>query len=651
MKLILVDNMILPEEGSLALLDVHPHLGLLALAAVVEADAHKVHIYDPKRLIRSGVLPYDATLYERVTEELLAQRPDAVGFTALGCSFLFAINVAGLLKRRTPDLPVLLGGPHATMLHHQILERFPQFDVIARHECDEILPEVLAHLETRAFDSIPGISWRTTRGVRVTEGKPKIADLDTLPIASYDHYPIADLGLELLRIEAGRGCPFHCTFCSTAGFFQRSFRLKSADRLVRELDILHARYGHSEFKLDHDMFTVSRRKVVEFCEAVKGRGYRWRASARVDCVDEALLETMAEAGCVGLYFGVETGSPRMQRICRKRLDLSLVPPTLAAAERLGIDTTASFITGYPEELEQDQDDTLDMIGRCASRSCLTQLHMLAPEPGTPMFDEHGHDVAYDGYGSPYNTEIVGADDEALVRKHPDLFQTYYYYPAAMRREQHIFAVEAVAVLRRVGPIVLRYLLRAYEGRLSSFVRALRAFADGRIPDAELVEGYISARFGVEHHLTSLFRYALCLNRGAYEYVAAPPLDPATLDTNAPYRLDPGVRILTDLHDCALVLDCISRDSEGSALLDDSQMGERGVYLVKQARPASKSYRIDPGVEAILGLFEQPRTCKDGVRVIREATGLRSLGYGFFEDLVRAGILVAQVSARVDAAQA
>jgi radical SAM superfamily enzyme YgiQ (UPF0313 family) len=166
------------------------------------------------------VLSYDATLYERVTEELLAQRPDAVGFTALGCSFLFAINVAGLLKRRTPDLPVLLGGPHATMLHHQILERFPQFDVIARHECDEILPEVLAHLATRAFDSIPGVSWRTTRGFRATEGKPKIADLDTLPIASYDHYPVAELGLELLRIEAGRGCPFHCTFCST-GFFQR----------------------------------------------------------------------------------------------------------------------------------------------------------------------------------------------------------------------------------------------------------------------------------------------------------------------------------------------------------------------------------------------------------------------------------------------
>ena len=124
------------------------------------------------------------------------------------------------------------------------------------------------------------------------------------------------------------------------------------------------------------------------------------------------------------------------------------------------------------------------------------------------------------------------------------------------------------MLRRIGPIVLRYLLRAYEGRLSRFVRALRAFADGRMPDAELVEGYISARFGVEHHLTSLFRYALCLNRGGHEYVAALQLDSDPLDTDTPYRLDPGVRILTDLHDCALVLDRISRRGRVIGAVDD-----------------------------------------------------------------------------------
>src|SRR4029453_3369756 len=164
MRVLLIDNLVLPEEGSLALLDVHPHLGLLSLAAVAEADGHSVQIYDPKRLIKSGKLPYDATLYERAACDILAERPDAVGFTALGCSFIFALNVAALIKKQESELPILLGGPHSTMLHRQILERFPQFDIVVRYEADEIFPSVLANLERRDFDGISGLSWRGPSG-------------------------------------------------------------------------------------------------------------------------------------------------------------------------------------------------------------------------------------------------------------------------------------------------------------------------------------------------------------------------------------------------------------------------------------------------------------------------------------------------------
>ena len=74
MKVLLVDNLVMPDDGSLDLLDVHPHLGLLALAAVAEADGHSVKIYDPKRLIKFGRLAYDETLYERAAQELLGER-------------------------------------------------------------------------------------------------------------------------------------------------------------------------------------------------------------------------------------------------------------------------------------------------------------------------------------------------------------------------------------------------------------------------------------------------------------------------------------------------------------------------------------------------------------------------------------------------
>ena len=82
----------------------------------------------------------------------------------------------------------------------------------------------------------------------------------------------------------------------------------------------------------------------------------------------------------------------------------------------------------------------------------------------------------------------------------------------MPRSHYTFAVEAVDALRRLGPIVVKYLLRAYGGRLSTLVEDLRLFAASRglgdRPDAGTVETYVRWKFGPRHHVTSLVRFAL-----------------------------------------------------------------------------------------------------------------------------------------------
>jgi radical SAM superfamily enzyme YgiQ (UPF0313 family) len=651
-KLLLVDNLVLPDAGDLELLDVHPNLGLLSLGAVARGDGHEVEIYDPKRLIRSGALPYDGMLYERAAADLLGRRPGAVGFTTLGCSFLFALNVAAEIKRREPDLPILLGGPHATMLSREILERFPQFDVIARHEAEQTLPQLLAGLDHRAFDRIPGVCWRAPGGVRMTEGMPRIDDLDSLPIVSYDLYPVESLGLDLLRVEAGRGCPFLCTFCSTASFFQRRYRLKSAPRLVEELDRLHARYGFIDFKLDHDLFTVDRRKILTFCEAVRDRGYRWRVSARVDCVDDELLERMAEAGCVDLYFGIETGSARMQEVVKKRLDLGLVAPTLQTTERLQITTTVSFITGYPEEREEDLDATLDLLGECFTRPAGTntpQLHALSPEPGTPLFTELGARMEYDGYTTPYNARLLGDGDLGLVRSHPEIFASYYYYPAALPREVQRFAVDAVDVLWRLGSMVLSYALRHFGSRLSALVGRLRRWAEreGRLDGAgeELVIDFLEAELGAGHHLASLCRYAFCvdaLSRGRAP-VAEPAAEPP--DQDQLYVLPPWSRLFGDLHDCGELMRRIRGLAPGAPPLDEAQAGLRGPLLVTVGQGAATNFRLDDAGYCALSLFARPRSCRDAGAELGRLTGGPAPDLSLFAPLIDLKLLVPSSPAR------
>jgi hypothetical protein len=358
---------------------------------------------------------------------------------------------------------------------------------------------------------------------------------------------------------------------------------------------------------------------------------------------------MADSGCVDIYFGIETGSLRLQEVCKKRLDLNLVQPVLVAAHEVGIKTTASFITGYPEEQQQDQDDTLDMLGDWFRPDCLPQLHMLAPEPGTPIYSQLGGTIEYDGYGGRYNALLVDADDEQFILNHPQIFQTYYYYPAALPRSRYIFAVEAVDAFRKAGPIVLGYLLRAYDGRLSRLIGEIREFAEsnslGNRPDVGMVEAFLRSRFGRSHHLLSLYGYAVRVS--GEQDVHSPNSTSYAFDPTASYRLSPHAYILHDHHDCGLLLDKIRQQTDPTRLLDDSDAGERGTYLLRVSNKETAHARIDAGLEAILSLFEQPRHCADVADLVARATGMPALQASFFQDLFDAAILVPASAERCD----
>src|SRR5262249_26144870 len=157
---------------------------------------------------------------------ILQRQADVIGFTALGCNFHCVVQIATEIHRRRPALPLLLGGPHASILHREILERLPCFVAIARHEAEETLLPLLSALGSDRMGHVPGVSWRRADGqVVCNAGTPKIEDLDTLPIPAFDQQAFEGRNLPSIRIEAGRGCPFSCSFCSTASFFGRSYRL------------------------------------------------------------------------------------------------------------------------------------------------------------------------------------------------------------------------------------------------------------------------------------------------------------------------------------------------------------------------------------------------------------------------------------------
>src|SRR5437667_9243985 len=99
------------------------------------------------------------------------------------------------------------------------------------------------------------------------------------------------------------------------------------------------------------MYTIDRKKVISFCQALieHGKEFTWGCSARTDCVDDELIALMAEAGCRGIFFGIETGSNRMQSVINKKLDLAEAWARIQCADQHGIDMAVALIIGFPEE--------------------------------------------------------------------------------------------------------------------------------------------------------------------------------------------------------------------------------------------------------------------------------------------------------------
>ncbi len=559
MRFALIDNVLIERNGDDVSVELQPHLGLIGLIAALRAGGHEGVLYDPKIAIGSREIALERGFYAAVADRILALQPDAVGFTTLGCNFACTIRIAHELRARRPDLALVLGGPHATILDREILARYPVFAAVVRGEADEtIVPFANALAGATALSEVPGITYRNRDEIERSMDPPQLRDLDALPFPAYDAYPIRELGLAMLRVDAGRGCPFHCTFCSTATFFGRRYRLKSSGRLVDELDRLHDTYGVRAFTLNHDLFTVNARKIREFCNAVRGRGYTWSCSARMDCVDDALLADMASAGCNAIYYGVETGSRRLQKVVEKNLNLDLYHPRVITSLGLGIQTTASFITGYPDETRADQDETLAMIDDSIARygrELDVQLHMLTPEPGTALHVRFAETLAYDGHVTDFIFPAIEQEDRALAASDPKNFVCHYYYDSGIARSENIVVVEGYRGLYSLDRCLLRALAKAH-GSLAHLVRAYGAFSvQSGLPLAVSLTTYVDAHFGSDHPLAEAVRYVTTIAQLRPERRES-VLTPAA---NQPIGSASCVRALGKTRDGAVLLERLQRD--------------------------------------------------------------------------------------------
>jgi radical SAM superfamily enzyme YgiQ (UPF0313 family) len=361
-----------------------------------------------------------------------------VGFSTLCNTLPRSLSLARSLKSKAPHLPIILGGPEASARAQDLVDTYPFIDAIAVGEVESTMGDLVTALRTGVPRSQPGMifqdDWRVASTAPDTDASvAPLVDLDAAEPIDYATYPQSSFS-QSIPIEVGRGCPFNCSFCSTNGFFSRRFRLKSPERIISEVAALVRDRHVGHFDFIHDMFTTNRKLVVKVCQGlIQSRlGVTWGCSARTDRVDEELLTQMMRAGCTDIYFGLETGSPRIQKLIRKNLNLDDAMAKLRLASNLGIRVTTSLIIGFPQEQESDLADTLDLALRLRQwrpRLGSVQVHLLAPLAGTDLTTAHFGELRYDGHiAGATSVNYLTEWEEREIRKQPTLFSSFYYCP-------------------------------------------------------------------------------------------------------------------------------------------------------------------------------------------------------------------------------
>jgi radical SAM superfamily enzyme YgiQ (UPF0313 family) len=425
------------ESEALRLISEHAPLGILSLAGVLAEKGISPYILDLNRLFYEYLKPgphRDRDFASYTLRELEATRFDVYGFSTICSTYPLTLRLARGLRADHQNASIIMGGPQASVVDAASLNAFPYIDFVVRGEAEATFPLLLDAISAgrKGLSHISGITYRVGSEVVRNQNAPVIADLDSLPMPAYDLYPhIRDC--RYAPLEAGRGCPFACSFCSTNDFFRRRFRMKSPDVLVSQMTTMKARFGIDTFDLVHDMFTVDKKKVLAFCDALdrSGETFYWNCSARTDCLDDELISRMAHSGCIGLFFGIDSGSTRMQQIINKHLDLSEATSRVARSTRAGIKTVVSLITGFHEETRDDLRGTIEFLGDSLRHpKADVQLHLLAPLAETPITTQFREELFYDDIFSDISPAgwRQDTDDRALIVEHRDIFPNFYAVP-------------------------------------------------------------------------------------------------------------------------------------------------------------------------------------------------------------------------------
>lgn len=376
---------------------------------------------------------------ERLLKERLAGfEPGLVGISVRSFEWDF-VRERLLPALRREGIPVVVGGPHPTAAPEEVMAE-AGIDFLVQGEGEAVLLDIVQALESGSdIGDVDGCWQRLGGGVRSSEARALVEDLDSLPVPYWGHWDrrhfadshsrkLSDGIRRIGALESSRGCPYSCPYCITPtlhGLYQgkgKYHREKSVDRIISEALAQKEKFGLDYVNFIDETFLLRTERVAEFSEKWRREvGIPFRFTTRPETVSEERIRLVAAAGASLVGLGIESGDPEYRRRHLNRgYSQEQVRAAVEVIKRHDIKVFGFFVVGMPGETRETIENTLDLIWELKLDHYMVSL--CYPFRGTPFYDVALRDglMAVDKTRAPNVWEdtplsLPGLPRERLVR--------------------------------------------------------------------------------------------------------------------------------------------------------------------------------------------------------------------------------------------
>ncbi len=421
----------------------HPPLSLGYLSACVKGAGHDVQAIDAMAE-NMGV---------RELERRVARfNPDLIGISTNIATGRKGTITARCLKRLHPGIPIIFGGPWATVEFKHLLDTHVA-DAVVIGEGEQTLVELLDNFHDVArWGKIKGIAFPdpATGETVLTPPRPFNDDLDSLPFPAWDmlpdsrKYQFYARGYPLYPVMTSRGCPYDCIHC-TKLVHGYKYRSRSPENVLRELVYLKEKFNVKTVPIIDDNFTQDMARAERILDLIisndLGINFLFSNGVRADTITPRFAAKLKAAGFYYVGIGIESGDQAIVNKIGKRLDLAKVKNAVKLIAKHGMISCGYFILGHPQDTPRSMYQTIEFARQL--KLDYTQFFKAVPFPGTKMYDmiaasgkfikgNEVHDI--DGYNISSASFEIGdlkAKDVEKAFKHS--YRRFYLSPAKIIR--------------------------------------------------------------------------------------------------------------------------------------------------------------------------------------------------------------------------